>query len=77
MPISPCRTVERLTLRTGESRTRPTLETELKNIRLPDVPGGGERGKEAVYRLYQVEISSTEFPQDQIACDSKPASFHQ
>ena len=77
MPISPCRTVERLTLRTGESRTGPTLETELKNIRLPDVPGGGERGKEAVYRLYQVEISPTGFPQDQIACDSKPASFHQ
>ena len=56
MPISPCRTVERLTLRTGPLRREPTIETELKNVRLPDIPGAGERGPEAVYRLYQLDI---------------------
>ena len=60
MPISPCRTVERLTLRTGAPRTGPTLETELKNLCLPDVPGGSERKGEAVYRLYQAQIDPLE-----------------
>ena len=56
MPLSPCCTVERLTLRTGPARTDPTLDTELKNIRLPDVQGAAERMPEAVYRLSRLDV---------------------
>ncbi len=56
MPISPCRTVERLTLRTGPLRREPTIDTELKGVRLPDIQGAGERLDEAVYRLDQLDI---------------------
>ena len=54
--MMPCRMVERLVLRTGPRREWPTMETELKNVCLPDVPGAGERGQEALYRLYRLDV---------------------
>lgn len=56
MPMAPCRSLERLVLRTGPARTAPTLDTELKYLCLPDLPGAGERLPEAVYRLASLDI---------------------
>ncbi len=56
--MMPCRTVERLVLRTGPRREWPTMETELKNVCLPDIPRAGERGPEAVFRLFRLDIDS-------------------
>ena len=54
--MCPCRTVEKLTLRTGPVRTWPTQEDNLKNIYLPDLNHPGERGKEVVYRVHSLDV---------------------
>ena len=54
--MCPCRTVERITLRTGPIRTWPTPEDKLKNICLPDLNNPGERGKEVIYRVQCLDV---------------------
>ena len=56
--MCPCRTVERLTLRTGPIRTWPTPEDNLKNICLPDLKDPGERGKEVIYRIQRLDVEA-------------------
>lgn len=54
--MCPVLSVERLTLRTGDVRTWPTPEDNLKNVCLPDYTDPGDRLPEAVYRVSKVEI---------------------
>ncbi len=54
--MCPVLSLERLTLRTGDVRTWPTPEDNLKNVCLPDYANPGDRLPEAVYRVAFVEI---------------------
>ena len=54
--MCPCRTVERLTLRTGPVRMRPTPENNIKNVCLQDLINSGEHVEEAVYCIHRLDI---------------------
>lgn len=55
--MTPVRTVERLTLRTGDARTWPTPEDDLKNVCLPDKPESGKRLPDVVYKVSSLRIT--------------------
>lgn len=56
--MSPVLSLERLVLRTGPVRLAPTPEDVFKDTLLPDIPGAGERGEEAVYKVAYVTVES-------------------
>ena len=58
----PCRSVERITLRTGGRRLGPTVEDNLKNVCLPDLKNADVREKEAIYRLISLDVYKEESP---------------
>ena len=54
--MCPVLSLERLTLRTGETRLSPSPEDNLKRVCTPDIPNSGKRLPEVVFRLYNVRI---------------------
>lgn len=54
--MCPVLTLERLTLRTGETRLSPSPEDNLKQICTPDIPNSGLRLPEAVFRVHRVYV---------------------
>ena len=54
--MCPCRSIERLTIRTGPENRFPDIEDNLKNVVLPDLPDTETPVPNAVYRLLSLTI---------------------